>query len=65
MEPGTKVLVEFNTAHWPIHKATYTYEGHDDEGWWFRRKDGVQRRFSREDVVSVTAVEEDVPEPEF
>lgn len=58
MEPGTKVEVEFNTDRWPIHKATYTYEGHDERGWWVRRKDGVQRYFEREDVVSVTPVDD-------
>lgn len=62
MKPGTKVLVEFNTEHWPIAKATYTYEGHDDSGWWVRRQDGTQRYFLREDVVALTPVEEDTPE---
>ncbi len=56
---GKKVLVEFNTATWPIHKATYTYEGRDETGYWLRRKDGVQRFFERGDIVSITPVEED------
>lgn len=62
---GKKVLVEFDTNRWPIHKATYIYEGHDTQAYWLRRADGVQRRMLREDVVSVTLVEpggEDVAE---
>jgi hypothetical protein len=59
---GKKVLVEFDTTRWPIAKATYTYEGRDTEGYWVRRKDGVQRYFRREDVLSITPVEEDVDE---
>lgn len=60
---GKKVVLEFNTARWPIHKATYTYEGHDENGYWVRRKDGVQRYFEREDVVSITLAEnQDIPE---
>ena len=61
---GKKVLVEFNTATWPIAKATYTYEGRDEAGYWVRRKDGVQRYFQREDIISITPVveEDDVPE---
>jgi hypothetical protein len=63
LTPGVKVLVEFNTAHWPIHKATYIYEGRDETGWWVRRKDGVQRYFAREDVVAITPVaDEEIPE---
>lgn len=65
MEPGTKVLVKFDPLRWPIHQATYTYEGHDENGWWVRRKDGVQRYFLREDVVEVLPVVEDVPEGEY
>jgi hypothetical protein len=65
---GKKVLVEFNTATWPIHKATYTYEGRDETGYWLRRQDGVQRFFERGDIVSITPVEEgeeDVPEQPY
>lgn len=54
------MLVEFDTSRWPVHKATYVYEGHDAEGWWVRRPDGVQRYFLREDIVSMTPVEPDV-----
>ncbi len=57
MEPGTKVLVVFGPS-WPIDRATYTYEGRDETGWWVRRKDGVQRHFLFEDVESVTPVSE-------
>lgn len=60
MEPGTKVLVEFDTSRWPVHKATYVYEGHDESGWWVRRPDGVQRYFLREDIVGMTPVEPEV-----
>lgn len=62
MTPGTKVLVTFNPHTWPIHSATYTYEGHDDAGWWVRRADGVQRYFGRNDVVAIEPVAEDVEE---
>lgn len=62
---GKKVLVEFNTETWPIAKATYTYEGHDEGGYYLRRKDGVQRYIKRENVVGITEVETDVAEPEF
>lgn len=67
MEPGIKVLVEFNTTTWPIASATYTYEGHDETGWWVRRADGVQRHFEYGDVVAINPVpeEEEVPEEDF
>lgn len=65
MEPGTKVLVEFDTNRWPIAKATYVYEGHDGAGYWVRRQDGVQRYFLREDVVAITPVVEDVAESPY
>jgi spore maturation protein CgeB len=63
MEPGTKVLVVFSPS-WPLDRATYTYEGRTETGWWVRRKDGVQRHFRFEDVESVTPVSdsEDVSE---
>lgn len=60
---GKKVRVTF--VNWPINHATYTYEGHDETGYWFRRKDGVQRHFLREYVVAIEPVEEDVPEGEY
>lgn len=59
---GRLVLIEFDTARWPIARATYTYEGSDAEAYWVRRADGVQRRFLREDVVSITPTETDVVE---
>lgn len=62
---GKKVRVEFNPATWPIHAATYTYEGEDASGYWVRRKDGVQRYFERGDVVAITPVEEDVDEQPY
>jgi len=65
---GKKVLVEFDSSRWPVHKATYTYEGRDETGYWLRRKDGVQRFFERADIVSITQVEEgeeDVPEQPY
>lgn len=63
---GKLVELEFNTARWPIHKATYTYEGHDEKGYWVRRKDGVQRYFEREDVVGISLVDgPDTDEPDY
>jgi hypothetical protein len=65
---GKKVLVEFDSSRWPVHKATYTYEGYDETGHWMRRKDGVQRHFEFGDVVAITPVEEgeeDVDEPAY
>lgn len=59
---GKKVLVEFNTHRWPIHKATYTYEGSDANGYFLRRKDGVQRYFDRQDIVGFSLAETDVDE---
>lgn len=61
---GKRVLVEFDTSRWPVHKATYIYEGHDAKGYWVRRKDGVQRYFLREDIASITLAldQSDIPE---
>ena len=59
---GKKVLVRFNRASWPIESATYTYEGHDDNGYWVRRSDGRQRYLLRSDVIEILPVEEDVEE---
>lgn len=60
---GKKVLIEFDTNHWPIARATYTYEGSDADGYWVRRADGRQRHFPRSLVVSITPVTESVEEP--
>lgn len=62
---GKKVRVEFNPHTWPIHTATYTYEGRDEEGYFLRRVDGIQRHMLFEDVVGITEVETDIPEGEF
>lgn len=62
---GKLVRVEFNTARWPVHFGTYTYEGHDEKGYWLRRKDGVQRFFEREDIVEITVVDEELPQEDY
>lgn len=53
MQPGTKIKILFNTQTWPVASGVYTYEGHDEVGYWVRRKDGVQRHFEYGDVVEV------------
>jgi hypothetical protein len=60
---GKKVKVTF--TNWPVSSATYVYEGHDEKGYWLRRKDGVQRHFSYEYVVSVEPAEDDIEEAKF
>lgn len=63
---GKLVVVEFNTSRWPIHKATYVYEGHDEKGYWVRRKDGVQRYFERADIIGISlALNQEIPEGEY
>lgn len=62
---GKKVKVTFNPATWPIHSATYTYEGHDEGGYWLRRKDGVQRYFERVDIQSIEPTGEEIDEQPF
>lgn len=61
---GKRVLVEFDTNRWPIHKATYIFEGQDQDGYWLRRKDGTQRYFLRADIASISLAmdQSDIPE---
>jgi hypothetical protein len=61
---GKRVVIEFNTSRWPVHKATYIYMGCDDKGYWVLRKDGVQRYFERADVVGISLAldQGDIPE---
>lgn len=63
MNAGDKVRVTFNTDTWPVQFGTYTYEGRDEKGYYFRRADGVQRHFEYGDVVQVELTSDD-PENE-
>lgn len=62
---GLKVKLTFNTETWPIHHATYTYDGADETGYWVIRKDGVQRHFEYGDVVQIELAEEEVDEQRY
>lgn len=62
---GKKVKVSFDTSKWPIASATYTYEGHNEQGHFVRRADGVQRIFADDVVVGVEVVEEDISEQPY
>lgn len=63
---GLKVVVTFDTTRWPIHKATYVYEGFDETGHFLRRKDGVQRHMLFEDVQGIElAGDQEIPEGEY
>lgn len=54
---GRKVRLHF--TNWEVPQGVYLYEGHNEQGHWVRRADGVQRLFPDEYVTGVELIEDE------